>query len=190
MDGSVIVLPNEKALVARVKAEPGAFAAIYDHYYPRIYNYVRYRVGEQEIAEDITALVFERALTRINQFLPQRGSLTGWLFGIARHAVRDYLRHQKRHRLLSLDILTSQKSTEPQPEQIIIKNDLHTQVLKAVSGLRDRDKDLIALKFGASLTNREIAILTGLTESNVGVILYRAVLKLRKKLVEKEGEYE
>jgi RNA polymerase sigma factor (sigma-70 family) len=190
VDGSVITLPNEKAMVARVKAEPGAFAVIYDHYFTRIYNYVRYRVGEQEIAEDITAQVFVRALARINQYIPQRGPLAGWLFGIARHAVRDYHRTQKRHHMLSLEVLTKQDSTKSQPEQIIIQNDLQAQVLKAVSGLRDREKELIALKFGARLTNREIAVLTGLTESNVGVILYRAVRKLRKKLVEKEQEYE
>jgi len=88
VDGSVIALPNEKALVTRAKAEPGAFAAIYDHYFPRIYNYVRYRVENQESAEDLTAQVFERALSRLNQYSPKRGSLANWLFGITRHAIR------------------------------------------------------------------------------------------------------
>jgi RNA polymerase sigma-70 factor (ECF subfamily) len=186
MVGFVTVLPNEKALVARAKTEPGAFAAIYDHYYPRIFNYVRYRIGDQEITEDITAQIFEKALTRINQYAPNRGPLVGWLFGITRHAVRDYLRIQKRRRWLSLDALIKRDSADPLPEQLIIQNDLHAQVLGAVSELCDREKDLIALKFGARMTNRQIAVLTELSESNVGVILYRTVHKLRTKLVEKE----
>lgn len=62
MDSTVAVLPNEQALVARATAEPPAFVATYDHYFPRVYNYVRYRIGDPEMADDITAQVFERAL--------------------------------------------------------------------------------------------------------------------------------
>jgi RNA polymerase sigma-70 factor (ECF subfamily) len=190
MDGSVITLPNEEALIARAKAEPVAFAAIYDHYFPRIYNYVRYHVENQEIAEDITAQIFEKALTRLNQFSPKRGSLANWLFGITRYAIRDHLRVKKRRLWCSLDVLARWRSADPLPEQLVIQNDLHAQILKAVTKLRDREKDLIALKFGAKLTNRQIAALTDLSESNVGVILYRTVRKLRTKLVEKEQEDE
>jgi RNA polymerase sigma-70 factor (ECF subfamily) len=186
VDGSVIALPNEEALVARAKTEPVAFAAIYDHYYPRIYSYVRYHIENQITAEDITAQIFEKALTRLNQYSPKRGSLANWLFGIARHAIRDHLRAKKRRRWCSLDGFASWRSPDPLPEQLVIQNDLHTQVMTAVAGLDDREKDLIALRFGARLTNRRIAALTGLSESNVGVILYRTVHKLRQKLGEME----
>ena len=186
MDGSVIVLPNEKALVTRAKAEPEAFAAIYDHYFPRIYNYIRYRVDHQENAEDLTAQVFEKALTRLNQYSPERGSLANWLFSIARHAVGDHLRAKKRRRWCSIEVLISRHCGDPPLEEIVIQTDLHAQVLKAVAELQDRERELIALKFGARLTNRHIADLTGLSESNVGVILYRTVQQLRTMLIEKE----
>jgi DNA-directed RNA polymerase specialized sigma24 family protein len=61
MDGTVAVLPNELALVARATAEPVAFAPINDHYFPRVYNYVRYRGGDAEMADDLTAQVFSRS---------------------------------------------------------------------------------------------------------------------------------
>lgn len=54
--------------MVRATVEPAAFATIYDHYFPRVYNYVRYRVGDAETADDITAQVFERALVNIGSY--------------------------------------------------------------------------------------------------------------------------
>jgi len=87
MDGTIAVLPNELALVARATAEPAAFAAIYDHYFPRVYNYVRYRVRDVETADDITAQVFERALVSIGSYRPERAPFSAWLFAIAHNPI-------------------------------------------------------------------------------------------------------
>ena len=186
MDGTVVVLPNELALVARATAEPAAFAAIYDHYFPRVYNYVRYRVRDAQTTDDLTAQVFERALVSIGSYRPERAPFGAWLFGIARNAVNDHLRAQRRRRWLSLDVLRGQPSSEPQPEDLAVHSENRTELLAAVARLSDRERDLIALKFAAGLTNRRIAKLTDLSESNVGVILYRAVQRLRAELSAKE----
>jgi RNA polymerase sigma factor (sigma-70 family) len=180
MDGTVTVLLNEQALVARAVAEPEAFAAIYDHYFPRVYNYVRYRVQEAGAADDITAQVFERALVKLGSYHAQRGSFAAWLFGIARNAVRDHGRGQSRRGWLSLDGLHDQPSPEPGPEQLVVRDETHGALLEAVASLKERERELIALKFGAEMNNRQIAELTGLSESNVGVSLYRAVRRLRR----------
>ena len=190
MDGTVTVLPNELALVARATAEPAAFAAIYDHYFPRVYNYVRYRVGDAETADDLTAQVFERALANIGSYRPKRAPFAAWLSAIARNTVSDHLRAQKRRRWLSLQVLRDRASAEPQPEEAVIHNETCAELLAAVARLSDRERDLIALKFAAGLTNRRIAELTGLSQSNVGVILYRAVRRLRVELSTKEGDHE
>ncbi len=186
MDGTVAVLPNEVAIVARAMAEPAAFAAVYDHYFPRVYNYVRYRVGDAETADDVTAQVFERVLVNIGKFRPERAPFAAWLFAIARNAVNDHLRAQRRHRWLSLEVLRDRASAEPRPEEVAIHNETRAELLAAVTRLSDRERDLIALKFAAGLTNRHVAELTGLGESNVGVILYRAVRWLRAELSAKE----
>jgi RNA polymerase sigma-70 factor (ECF subfamily) len=182
MDSTVAVLPNELALVAQATAEPAAFAAIYDHYFPRVYNYVRYRVRDAETADDVTAQVFERALVSISSYRPERGPFAPWLFAIARNAVNDHLRAQRRRRWLSLEVLRDRASAEPQPEEVAIRSEIHAELVAAAASLNDRERDLIALKFAAGLTNRRIAELTGLSESNVGVILYRAMQRLRAEL--------
>jgi RNA polymerase sigma-70 factor (ECF subfamily) len=182
MDGTIAMLPNEAALAARAMAEPAAFVAIYDHYFPRVYNYVRYRVREADTADDITSEVFERAWVNMGRYRSERAPFAVWLFAIARNAVNDHLRAVSRRRWIPLQILGGLPSGEPQPEQVAIHNETHARLLAAVSGLSDRERDLIALKFAAGLTNRQIAELTGLGESNVGVILYRSMQQLRAEL--------
>ena len=186
MDGTVMVLENEQVLVARAAGDPGAFAAVYDHYFKPLYNYVRYRVQDAKAAEDITSQVFERALARIGGYRPERGEFAGWLFTIARNAVSDHLRSARRRRWLPLDLVGSLASDEPPPDEVSVRHETWDRVLKAVARLEDRERELIGLKFGARLTNRQIADLTGLTESNVSVILYRAVRRLRAQLAEGE----
>lgn len=188
MADTVAILPDERALVAQVAAEPAAFAAIYDHYFPRVYNYVRYRVGDATAADDVTARVFERALVHLGRYRPERAPFAAWLFAIARNAVIDHLRAQKRRRWLSLDLLRGRASSEPKPHESVVQDETRTELLAAVATLSERERDLIALKFAAGLTNRRIAELTGLGESNVGVILYRAVRRLRAELGAEEGE--
>lgn len=182
MDSTVAVLANELALVARATAEPAAFAAIYDHYFPRVYNYARYRVGDAVAADDITAQTFERALTGINRYRPDRAPFAAWLFAIARNAVTDHLRAQSRRRWLSLDVLRDWASNEPQPEQVAIRAETRAELLAGLACLSERERDLVALKFAAGLSNRRISELTGLSANHVGVILYRAVRRLRAEL--------
>lgn len=186
MDGTVAVLPNERALVAQAVAEPGAFAAIYDHYFPRVYNYTRYRVGDPQTADDVTAQVFERVLLRIDTYRPERGLFAAWLFAIARNAINDHLRAQRRHPWLSLDALRDRASPAPPPDDVVERDEGRSALLAATAHLSDRERELVALKFAAGLTNRHIGQLTGLGEGNVGVILYRAVRRLRGALVAEE----
>ena len=80
-------------------------------------------------------------------------------------------------------MLRDRASTEPQPEEVAIRDETRAELLAAVARMSDRERDLIALKFAAGLTNRRIAKLTGLNESNVGVILYRAMRRLRAELL-------
>jgi RNA polymerase sigma-70 factor (ECF subfamily) len=175
-------LPNELMLVAKATADSAAFAAIYDHYFSRVYNYVRYRVQDPDVTDDITAQVFERALSHIASYRQDKAPFSAWLFAIARNAVNDHLRLQQRRRWLSLDALWNWNSIEPQPGDIVARNELEDKLLAAVARLGSRERDLIGLKFAGGLTNRRIAELTGLSENNVSIILYRAVRRLRAEL--------
>ena len=182
MDGTIPLLANEMALVARAKVEPAAFAAIYDHYFPRIYAYVRYRVRDADLAEDITAQIFERVLANLGKFDAEQAPFAVWLFTIARNRVSDHHRTQQRRRWLPLDLVRGRAGADPAPEEIVVRDETREALLAAMTRLRERERDILALKFGAELTNRRIAALTGLSESNVGVILYRTVRRLRADL--------
>ncbi|HUT02771.1 MAG TPA: sigma-70 family RNA polymerase sigma factor [bacterium] len=183
---NVMALVEEQALIAQAKAEPSAFAAIYDHYFPRVFSYIRYHVRDAEAADDITAQIFEKALIKIKGYRPERAPFADWLFAIARNAVTDHLRSRMRYRWLPLDALRDQASDAPQPEDVAIRNETLDRLRTAVSSLSDREREIIALKFAARLTNRSISRLCGLTESNVAVILSRAIGRLRIELCTEE----
>ena len=121
-------------------------------------------------------------MAAVGRYRPDRAPFSAWLFAIARNAVNDHLRVQNRRRWLSLELVGERPSTDPKPEEIVVREEGHARLLAAVSHLSNRQRELIALKFAAGLTNRRIAELTGLTESNVGVILYRSVRRLRAEL--------
>lgn len=184
MGKAIILLPNESDLIANAKTEPAAFAAIYDHYYSRVYNYVHYRIRDSEESGDVTADTFEKILANIHRFRPELGSFATWIFSIARNTVNDYFRHQHRLRWLSLDTLFNQGSEEPQPEDIVSTKEAHRDLLIALTRLNPREQDLLALKFGANLSNFHIAKITGLTQNVVNVSIFRAVRRLRNILDE------
>ncbi len=190
MNSTLQLLANETTLAARAAFEPSAFAAIYDHYFPKVYNYVRYRVRDLDTADEITSLVFERVLAGIGTYHPQKAPFGAWLFAIARNAVQDHHRSQSRHPWLPLDLLAAHPAIEPLPEKVVEQMDAREKLLQAVSQLAVREQDLIALKFASGMDNKEIARVAGLSESNVGVILYRALRRLRSLLNDKENPNE
>jgi RNA polymerase sigma factor (sigma-70 family) len=166
------------------RSEPQVIAAqeflvFYDEYFQRVYNYTRYRCGDAHTADDLTAAIFERALERLVDYNPQRGSFGAWLFTIARGLVTRHLRSDYTNGWLPLDEINEVADGTPSPEERLIRSETQNRLLAALSHLSDRDRDLLSLKFGARLTNRRIAEITGLSGNHVGIILYRALHKLR-----------
>jgi RNA polymerase sigma factor (sigma-70 family) len=186
MSGSTAVLDREETLEPRASDGTEAFGAIYDRYFPRVYGYVRYCVRDPVAADDITARVFERALSKRESYDDGRGEVGAWLFGIARNAVRDHRRARLRWRFLPIDILHGRSSSSPAADQVLIADENRRRLHQALERLDDRERDLLGLKFAAGLGNRAIAELTGLTSSHVGVLLYRAIRKLRSRLCEEK----
>lgn len=182
MNSADLTMPNEQALARRAQSDPAAFARLYDHYLRRVYNYMRYRLPDAQTADDLTAQVFYRALESLDRYNAEQAPFGAWLFGIAHHVVNDHFRYQKRMNWLSLDSLRHRFSLNPQPEEAFIQSERQRSVLQAVARLTERERDIVALKFGGSLNNRQIAELTGLSASNVGVILYRAMKQIKATL--------
>jgi RNA polymerase sigma-70 factor (ECF subfamily) len=186
MDRLIAILPNELIHIAHAKEEPSAFAVIYEHYFSRVYNYIRYRINDPDITDDLTADTFEAILANIKSFHPEKGSFATWAFAIARNTVNTYLRKQKFRNWFFIDIIKDEASSELEPEQQQLENEMHTQLLVAIEHLSTRDQDLLALKFGAGLSNSEISKLTGSNQNNVNVGIYRAVRRLQGLLNSKD----
>ena len=172
-------------MVRRPPVDPAAFADLYDHYFPKSWYYVRYRVDSSPVTDGVTSGVFERALGKLHTYVPAKAPFPAWLFAIARNAVTDYYRSRQRRRWLSFNLLGERPDDTPGPVELMVADEARRELFEAVGELGERERDVLGLKFGARLRNRRIAEMTGLSESNVGVIVYRAVCKLHDRLVAK-----
>ena len=150
----------------------------FDRYYPAIFRFFRYRGADMETANDLAASVFERALSRLDQYDPRKAQIQTWLFAIARNLSINHWKSEKE--TVPLDDELPQEDLHL--EELIIQTHDKECILLALQALDKRSREILSLKFSGELSNREIAELTGLSENNVGVILYRALLKLRTVL--------
>ena len=171
----------EQTLTAPAQAIPddaqAAFEALYRESRNDVYAYVAGLLRDRSAADDVTALAFERAYRKRRSFNPKRGSHRAWLFGIARNAALDELRRRKRQ---------AELVTEPADESGIPADEAADVALRraalrqAMATLSSRDRELVALKFFAGLSNPEIAQVIGTSESNAGTKLHRVIEKLRR----------
>ncbi|WP_339317171.1 sigma-70 family RNA polymerase sigma factor [Paenibacillus sp. FSL R10-2734] len=155
------------------------FTTIFETFYKRIFNYIAYRVSSRHTAEDLTSLVFEKTLAKLATYAQEKAPLEVWLFAIARNVVNDHYRSLKRRSFFSLDAVMELVSTRKEPESLILQGERNDKLNEALNTLNSRERNIVALKFGANLRNTEIAQLTGISEGNIGVILYRTMKKLK-----------
>jgi len=150
--------------------------ALYADQLPRVYNFFRYRVGDGAVAEDLTSQTFEKAWAARHRYRRNLASFPTWLMTIARNLATDHYRRRREH--VSLDAVGELAAGES-PDDAFTRREEFAQLSRLLATLPERDRELIAMKYGAGLTNRAIARLAHLSETNVGSILHRAVQKLR-----------
>jgi RNA polymerase sigma-70 factor (ECF subfamily) len=172
----------EAALAEQAKTDPDSFAELFDRFYPRIFTYFRYRTGDDAMADDLSALVFERLLSALQGYRPERGPFAPWLFALARNKANDHWRGIRRGRQVPIDQADDLASPDESPEADLIACQEEDALLLAVGELPAREREILGLKFGGRFTNREIARMLSLGESHVGVLIYRSIRKLRTEL--------
>ena len=150
--------------------------AAYRQQLPRVYNFFRYRVGRGAEAEDLTARTFEKAWVGRDRYRPDLGRFETWVMTIARRVAIDHLRGRRSHAPLEA---AGELAGGPTPEDLAERRSDEARLARLLEGLGERERELVALKYGAEMTNRAIARQTGLSESNVGTILHRTVQQLR-----------
>ncbi len=155
------------------------FANLYQEFFKPVFSYVLCRVGDRALAEDLCAAAWRKAYEKQYQFRAEKGTFRQWIFTIARNEINMHRRLYYVRKFLSLagweDAVSAPSAGEQNSED-------GERLLRAVARLNEREKELVALKFYSGLNNRQIAAQTGLSESNVGTVLSRAVAKLRKEM--------
>lgn len=162
------------------------FAALFDERVWDVFGFFAYRTGSREIAEDLTQTTFERALRAWDRFDPERASAWTWLLAIARNLLVDHYRREGAVRsepLADGEAADLQLGAAPGTEPGL---GLSADLEAALADLGERERELIALRFGGDLSGPEIAELTGLTLANVQQILSRSLRKLRLWIGEDE----
>jgi RNA polymerase sigma-70 factor, ECF subfamily len=163
--------------VAAEGSSRDSFEDLYRRTSRRVYAYVASVLRDPSAAEEVTAQAFERAYRRRATFRPRRGSREAWLFAIARNAALDELRRRKRRATLETEL---EDPWCAGPAELVEDAERRAAVRSALAVLEPRERDLIALEFAAGLGNVEIAKVLGLSPSNTGTRLHRAIEKLRE----------
>lgn len=181
---------RRRAVEGRPRTEdslPSEFEEWYAEYQSAVYRYVRFRVATREVAEDVTSVVFMKALRAFGRYDPGRASPKTWLLRIARNAVTDHLRSLKRRGSLhvSLDRIPDLVADIPSHEERVIKQERIQRLLNGARSLRKADQEVLSLRYGAGLDNSEIADHLGISNNAVAVRVHRALKRL-KAVVESE----
>ncbi len=175
----------EEFLIKRIqKGDKEGFSLIYKHYHPHIKSYFLQRKIDPRICEDLASAVFERSFRGIDNFKWQGLSLSSWLYKIARNVLIDFFRSNQRSRINSypandLEHLPSSGET---PEEAALRQETGFFIGNLLATLPEREEKIIYLKFFEGYTNKSIAKLLRISETNVGTIIYRVVGKFRSQL--------
>lgn len=169
---------------------PSEFESWYVEYQTTVYRYVRFRVATREVAEDVTSVVFMKALRAFGRYDPSRASPKTWLLRIARNAVTDHLRSLKRKGSLhvSLDRIPDLVADIPSHEERVIKQERIQRLLNGARTLRKADQEVLSLRYAAGLDNSEIADHLGISNNAVAVRLHRALKRLKASVEAEEAE--
>lgn len=175
---------QEIELVERAKHDSDAFGELYERYVDRIYQFVYYRVGNHQDAEDLTARVFTRVLKALPDYTYHGAPFGAWIFRIARNLVANWHRDNGRRTFISLEDMPflSRIRTPERPERFVERADEYELLESIVDTLHEDRQTLLFLKFYERLTNAEIGIVLGRTEGAVKALYHRTLRALRREL--------
>ena len=169
----------EKAKVTQVTASTDIdWESAYEELLPKVYHYFCLRIGDRIEAEDLTAATFERAWRDRERYQKNLGTFTNWLFGIAGHVSITHFRQNRQEKGLNESVLA--EASRPTEESATQQQEFE-RLASMLTSWPEREREIFALKYGGQFTNRSIAKIVGMTESNIGTILHRLVSRLRQQ---------
>ena len=183
----MLVILTQAQIIEKIGSSAAeTFAGLYEQYLPKVYRYVNYRITDTHMAEDLTSAVFEKALTKFNSYKADKAAFSTWIFTIARNTLTDHFRSSQSHKTVLMEDPAAAAEPVSRPDEESEKEEELQELRTCLARLSKSEQEIISLKFGAEMTNRQIAGMLSLSESNVGIIVYRAVRKLRDSFREKQ----
>jgi RNA polymerase sigma-70 factor, ECF subfamily len=162
------------------RGNPEAFGRIFDAYVGPIHRFIASRVNRPSDAEDLTQLVFVKALEALPRYEARGIPFGGWLFRLARNAIIDQVRTRRDH--LSLVAAVTRETEDAGPEAMAALRDDLERVARALIELTDDQREVIELRFFAGLSVHETADAMGRQDGTVRGLQFRALAALRRSL--------
>jgi RNA polymerase sigma-70 factor (ECF subfamily) len=179
---------EELDLVRRAGTEKEAFGELYERHVRKIYNYIYYRTGNHDDAEDLTARVFQRALKHVANFQDQGVPFSAWLYRIAHNLVANWHRDRSRRPVIPLEDHMFVRGAGTHPEMQAIAIEEREMLLRAVQHLPPERQQLLILKFVERLSNAEIGAIMERTEGAIKSLYHRTLNALREEVRKIEEE--
>jgi RNA polymerase sigma-70 factor (ECF subfamily) len=179
-----MAMSADDELAARAAHDLEAFAELYRRHLCHVYRFVRAQTPDDDIAEDLTAQVFFKALSSAGSYRAE-GSYRAWLFRIAHNTVRNWRARERR--LVAVERLPEEADPAPSPASQAIAADARGALWRSVAELPDLQREVVALRYGHDLSIEEIARLTRRSRGAVRILLHRARQRLRRALETKHA---
>jgi len=175
---------EQRSLLERIQAhDQDALAEVYDRYFDQIYRYVYYRLGEAEVASDITAEVFLALVSALKSGKPPRTSLSGWLYTVARNLAADYIKKKTK----TVPLIDEIVSDEPALSEQAHWAHLVPKLKESLQKLTDDQQKVIALRFGQGMSLAETASILEKTVGSIKALQHRALASLARLMPKEDG---
>ncbi len=175
---------DDRELIQRAREDQEAFGRLYQKYLRMVYNYVYYRIGHVEEAEDITESVFLHALLNFRKYQDRGLPFSAWLMKIAHNLVANWYRRESKNLRVSLDSEETRSfaSQAPSPEELMESREESERIVRLVRSLPEEKQQALILRYAAGLKHREIGEVMGKSTTAVKVLLHRTIQTLARQM--------
>lgn len=175
------IISDEQVLALASQGDQEAFGVLYERYVERIFNYVYYRTGNVDDAEDLTARVFQRAMKHIVNYTDRGVPFSAWLYRIAHNLVANWHRDRSRRQEIPISD-TPLIARDEAPEHSLVRSEQQQALLRLIRSQPTERQSLLILKFVDHLSNAEIGTILGRSEGAVKSLYHRTLLALRDQI--------
>jgi len=178
-------LVNDAELIARAQGgEVEAFGELYQRYLDLIYRYIRVRVAEDRVAEDLTEVVFLRSFETLGRYKERGRPFSAFLYQVARNLLVDHYRQKKQE--VSIEDANQMATSAPTVDEHVIQSERIREIGHALTSLPSDYQEVIRLRVILALSTADVAAWMGRSEGAIRVLLHRALTALRRRLVESD----